>query len=105
MGLRTLTWLCRARGFGHLWDQGISQSEGCSVPALKDESLLLKDSTLSGLSTFMGFISRSAGFGLWKLVQDGPRQKRDGVDLPPCTVMHFAVGEAGKLSALNVYLY
>lgn len=80
-------------------------SRGCSVPALKDESLLLRDSTLSGLGTLMGSISCSAGFGLGKLVQDGPRKKRDRVDLPPCTTMHFAVGEAAKLPALNVYLY
>lgn len=78
-------------------------SRGCSVPALKDESL--RDSTLSDLGTFMEFICCSAGFGLWKLVQDGPRKKRDRVDLPPCTTMHFAVGEAAKLPALNVYLY
>lgn len=96
VGERTLTWL---------WDQGVSRSKGCSVSALKDESLLSKGSTLSGLSTFVGFISCSAGFGLWKLVQDGPRQKRDGVNLSPCTAMHFAVREAGKLPALNVYLY
>lgn len=79
----------------------MSWSGGCSVPALEDEPL--KDSPLSGLSTLMGFISCSAGFGLWELVQDGPRQSRDGVNLPPCTVMHF-VGEAGKFPALNVYL-
>lgn len=103
-GERTLTWLHRASSFSHLWDQRMSQSKGCLVPALKDESLLVRDSMLSGLSTFMGFISCSAGFGLWKLVQDGPRQKRDGVNLPPCTTMHFAVSEAGKLPALNVYL-
>lgn len=90
---------------GLLWGQGMAWSRGCSVPALKDESLLLRDSTLSGLGTLMGFISCSAGFGLWKLVQDGPRKKRDRVDLPPCTMMHFAVGEAAKLPALNVYLY
>lgn len=86
-----------------LWDQGMAWSRGCSVPALKDESL--RDSTLSGLGTFMGFISCSAGFGPRKLVQDGPRKERDRVDLPPCTTMHFAVGEAAKLPALNVYLY
>lgn len=81
----------------------VAWSRGCSVPALKDESL--RDSTLSDLGTFMEFICCSAGFGLWKLVQDGPRKKRDRVDLPPCTTMHFAVGEAAKLPALNVYLY
>lgn len=86
-----------------LWDQGMAWSRGCSAPALKDESL--RDSTLSGLGTFMEFICCSAGFELGKLVQDGPRKKRDRVDLPPCTTMHFAVGEAAKLPALNVYLY
>lgn len=86
-----------------LWDQGMAWSRGCSAPALKDESL--RDSTLSGLGTFMEFICCSAGFERGKLVQDGPRKKRDRVDLPPCTTMHFAVGEAAKLPALNVYLY
>lgn len=71
---------------------------------LQDVSLLLRDSVLPGLSTFTGFISCPAAFGLWKLVQDGPRWSGDGVHLPPCTMVHFAVEEAGKLPALNVYL-